>query len=375
MMKTVSVELQPCLGNRSGIGTYAYELGRRLRDTGEIRYQGNVFNFLGRRDNSAELAGITMDIREQHAIPYSGFRFMQHAVPVPYSMLFGRSDLNLFFNYIVPAGTGGKVITTIHDMAYIRCPETLRRRNLLRLRSGMKDTLKRADRILTISGFSKKEITELLDVPPERIEVIGCAAPDMAEPAPFAGVSRKFGIDTPYILFVGTIEPRKNLSRLLEAFDCFRDRYGTDHSLVLAGGKGWRNEEIFGTLGSLKHREDVIVTGFVSPEEKAALYGNAELLCFPSLYEGFGIPPLEAMRYGCPVVCSDRASLPEIAGDAARYVRADDVEDIAEGMWKVIGDAEERRMLIEKGFARPERFSWDRSAEKLKKVCKEVLDE
>lgn len=283
------------------------------------------------------------------------------------------ADLSLFFNYVVPKQISGKVVLAVHDMAYMRFPETLQSTNLLNLRMNVERGIERADRILTISEFSKREIHELLQVPLDKISIIYPAASISENFAPQLELFRKFGIEKPYILFVGNIEPRKNLTRVLQAFDLLKKEQGIPHQLVLAGGQGWKNEEIHATVQTLFSAKDIVFTGYVSDVEKNTLYQSAEALVFPSLYEGFGIPPLEAMHFGCPVVCSNAASLPEVCGDAAAMVDAYQVESIASGLWDVLSDEDYRLKLIQKGYWREKRFSYKDSAQKLTQLCLEVL--
>ena len=374
-MKKVSLELQPCLGERSGVGTYAYELAKRLKNTNQIQFQGNIFNFCNRHDNSLLTAEYPFSFKENHLLPYKFFRASQYLIPVPYKNLFGNADLNLFFNYIIPRGVAGKAVTTVYDMTYMRFPETMMRRNFLRLKTGMEQAVKRADHIITISEFSKNEICNLLDVIPERIDVIYCSAPEKGESAEFVDVSEKYSIHNQFILFVGSIEPRKNLVRLIQAFDKLKSKYQIPHQLVLAGGKGWQNEAIFEAASSSAYSSDIIFTGFVSSREKSTLYENASLFVFPSVYEGFGIPPLEAMQWGCPVVCSNAASLPEAVGDAAEFVDPESVDSIANGIWRVLSEKAYANILIERGYKQIEKFSWNTSATKLMELCKKVLCE
>ena len=178
-----------------------------------------------------------------------------------------------------------------------------------------------------------------------------------------------------YILYVGTIEARKNLDFLLRAFDRFKRETGLPHKLVLAGGDGWENRAVYERAASVSCAADVRFLGYVSGPVKSALYDNASLFVFPSLYEGFGIPPLEAMEHGCPVVCSDAASLPEVVGDAALTVGVSDEVGLAGAMHRVLTDASLAHSLAERGRARARAFSWDDSAVKLAAVCREVLDE
>jgi len=173
-------------------------------------------------------------------------------------------------------------------------------------------------------------------------------------------VREQHGIDGPYILFVGTLEPRKNVPKLLEAFAMVRREFPT--RLILAGGKGWLAEDVFATVQRLALSDGVVLLGSVSPADLRPLYCAAEALVLPSLYEGFGLPPLEAMACGIPVVVSNAGALPEIVGDAGMLVRPDDPHDIAQGLGWVLGNASFRAALIERGLSRAATFSWDRAA-------------
>lgn len=369
----VALELQPCCGKRSGIGTYTYELARRLQDGEGIAYVGNLFNFLHRNDNHAALCGVEMPIREQASMPYGVYRRIWHTVPLTYGMMFPKSDLNLFFNYIVPPRVSGKVMTFVHDMTYLRFPETMDARNLTRLRRGIQDSVKRSDRVVTLSEFSRQEIATLLHIPKGRIVVVPCAPSLTAGVAPLSTLSEKFHIHPPFLLHMGTVEPRKNLVRLIRAFARLKEMYQISHQLVLAGGKGWADSEIYQVAQEVPCAKEILFTGYISDEEKNLLYQQAEAFIFPSLYEGFGIPPLEAMALGCPVVCSHAASLPEVVGDAAELVDPLDECSIASGIWNVLSNRDYAVRLVEKGHAQAKRFTWDASVDRLQQICKEVL--
>ncbi len=373
-MKEIALELQPCCWDRSGIGTYTYELSKRLRSQEEFHFHGNIFNFLGRRDNCTALSEITIPIYQNTIMPYGIYRRIWSFVPIPYQWLFkGRTDLSIFFNFIVPPNISGHVISVVHDLTYLRYPETMKKSNLEHMRRGIAYSIARSDRIITVSQFSKKEIQELLGVPGEKISIVYNAPSLAKETAEYDVVRKKYGINQDYILFVSTIEPRKNIERLLRAFSCIKKKYKIPHQLVLAGGKGWQDEEIYKTAAQMDHSEDVIFTGYISAEEKNALYQNATVFVFPSIYEGFGIPPLEAMAMGCPVVCADVASLPEVVGDAAHFVDPFDEQSIADGIMKILLDHEYANYLVEKGHEQCKKFTWDYSAQQLLKVCREVL--
>ena len=374
-MKTVALELQPCCGARSGIGAYVWELSRRLSDDEELHFCGNVFNLFGHRyDLSRDLEDLSMPVRENRFLSYGLYRRVWDVLPASYDRLFpNEADLNVFFNYVVPPRVKGKTITTVCDMTWLRFPETMQARNFRRLTNGMERSVRAADRIITISEFSKREIMDLLSVPEERIAVIPCAAHCTDVLESFDSLSAKYGIRRPYLLYVGTIEPRKNLVRLLRAFELLKVRDHIPHQLVLAGGRGWNTEEFDTALAASSVKDSIIQTGYITESEKNTLYQNAEVFVFPSVYEGFGIPPLEAMHWACPVVAADAESLPEVVGDAAVLVNPLDEESIAEGIRKLLTDTEYADILREKGRQQETKYSWDRSAAILHDLCREML--
>lgn len=370
----VALELQPCCGRRSGIGTYTYELARRLKNQDGLEFCGNLFNFAGRNDNTAALQGIGMPVRENRVLDYGVYRRIWNLLPVTYQQLFPESDLTVCFDYIVPPRVTGKVMTTLHDLTYIRYPQTMKRRNRRRLERGLPATLERCDHIVAISEFSKREVMELLQVPKEKISVIYGAPSIPEETVPFSKLKVRWNITQPYLLYVGTIEPRKNLVRLLRAFRLLKKEQGIPHQLVLAGGMGWNSKEIAALTEEPAIRESVVLTGYVSGPEKNALYENAHAFLFPSLYEGFGLPPLEAMTFGCPVVCANAASLPEVAGKAAQMVDPMSELSIAEGIWRVLSDEAYSAGLVQLGYEQIKEFSWEASAQRLLETCKAVLE-
>ena len=389
--KTVALDLQPCCGKRSGVGNVAYELARRLHDADEIRFQGNVFNFMGRNDNGPSLDGITYSVKECRLMPYGAYRRMWDYVPIKYSTLFGKADLSVFFNFVIPKTLKGKSLVYIHDFTYIRYPETMSKTNYQFISENTSYSASRADRILVNSEFTKQELCELMDVTEDKVDVIypsvslsgksidvqGQVKPLEActswEKPALAALFEKHGIafGTPYLLFVSTIEPRKNLVRLLQAFELLKTVDGIPHKLILAGGSGWNNEEIYSAAADLKAKDDVIFTGFVTSDEKNALYRYADAFVFPSIYEGFGIPPIEAMSFGCPVVAARAGSLPEVCGEAAEMVDPLDVKSIEEGIRRVIYNNAYRKKMIQSGYMQEKIFSWDDSAEKLFRIIQE----
>ncbi|WP_294855012.1 glycosyltransferase family 1 protein [uncultured Oscillibacter sp.] len=372
----VALELQPCCGQRSGIGTYTYELARRLQDGNGLEFSGNLFNFRGANDHAAALRELSMPIRENRQLSYGVYRRIWHAAPLPYQALFpDTADLHVFFDYIVPPRIGGKTVTTIHDLTYLRYPQTMQSRNRRRIQRDIRYSLDRSSRIVTITEFSKRELIELLAVPEENISIVSPAPSLSAGCTPWAELTARYPIRGPYLLYVGNLEPRKNLPTLLLAFHRLQQETGLSHQLVLAGNPGWKNDEVHRRIEALGLSERVVFTGYVSGADKNALYQNAALFVFPSLYEGFGIPPLEAMHFGCPVVCARAASLPEVAGDAAAMADPLDSVGLAEAMWRVLSDGAYAAGLVERGYRQAQKYNWDASAEKLTALCKAVLGE
>lgn len=306
------------------------------------------------------------------------YRMIWNYIPVPYSVFFGKSaDVSIFFNFIVPPGVRGKKIAVIHDMAYMSCPETVRGKTRRMLKTSMKNSCKRADKIITISEFSKSEILKYLPVEPDKIEVVPWGVDfnvyhDQYPADKIELTVGKYCAEEEYILYLGTIEPRKNLERLIRAYAMLYDKDRNIPALVLAGQKGWYYDEILGSVKELHLEEKVKFLGYVPEEDVPLLLCGAKMFVFPSLYEGFGLPPLEAMACGTPVVTSNAASLPEFTKDVAILVDPLDIASIAEGMDMVLRDDRLREELIEKGLNRSREYTWSRSAERIMNICKRL---
>lgn len=307
------------------------------------------------------------------------YRMISNFIPIPYSLFFRKNnDLTMFFNYVIPPGVKGKKVTIIHDMAYKACPETVRKKTKCMLNLALKKSCKRADKIITVSEFSKQEIIHYLHIEDNKIIVMPNGVDfNLYHPNYSADeiniVLAKYKISTRYFLYLGTLEPRKNITRLIEAYAKLKEEIFPIPKLVLAGGKGWMYDSIFETVERLKLKDDVIFTGYVMEKEIPILMKGAEAFLFPSIYEGFGMPPLEAMACGAPVLVSNVSSLPEVVGDAGVYVEPYSVQSIKEGMALLLSDEELKNKLAEKGLERARLFTWERSAKIVNKVFEELL--
>lgn len=334
----VSIELQPCLKNRSGIGIYTYELTKRLQEFEDIKFQGNLFNFFYRNNIEEDIPELSLNKNICSLFPYSIYRRVWRWVPIKYNSLFKNdADIYHFFNFIVPPRVKGKVITTVYDMTYKLYPETMDKRNLKRLNDDMEYSVNRADKIITITESSKNDIVKFLNVDHSKIEIVSCGVDYNNFNRTFSDneksiVRDKYNLPHNYILYMGTLEPRKNIESIVKAFSLFIAKNVLSNNnikLVIAGKKGWMFESIFNIVSKLNLNDHVIFTDYVDEIDKPIIYNMAKLFVFPSLYEGFGIPVLEAMASSVPVITSNVSSLPEVSGEAAILVEPKDIKGIA----------------------------------------------
>ena len=315
---------------------------------------------------------------------FSGYLYRAAStfLPVPYLWFFGsKSDITHFFNYIIPPFVHGKKVVTVHDMVYKAFPETVRGRTRFMLEMGLKRSMKRADIIITDSEFSKSEIVKYFPQHEKKIRVVPCGVDlerfhPCTKPERIPEVKRSLEIEGDYFLYLGTIEPRKNLERLIAAYGHLAEKLGEKcPKLVMAGGKGWLNDGIYRRVEKLGLTDKVIFTKYVPSEDLNPLMCGALAFVFPSIYEGFGMPPLEAMACGVPVLASGEASLRDVTGDCAMICDAYSVKSIAKGLYRLCTDEKLRNELSRKGIERAKGFTWERSAEMLKAVYNELRTE
>jgi len=287
----------------------------------------------------------------------------------------GRIDVMHGPNSSLPATRARRSVVTVHDAGPLRRPQDVPRRFAASFRDGVTDAVRRADRVLTVSDFTALEVADLLGVPRERIETVrpsvsaAFAAPGDAA-AEHAALRARHGTLGPFVLFVGTANARKNLPRLLDAFAAARRTAGLPHVLVVAGDRGGDDVRALAAARGLGGA--VRVAGYVAEPELAALYRAAGALVFPSLYEGFGLPVLEAMAAVCPVLTSDGSALRETAGDAALLVDPESADAIAAALVRVLADAALRARLVEDGRRRAAGFTWERFAERHVAIWREL---
>jgi len=296
----------------------------------------------------------------------------------PWRLWRERIDLLHAPVYVGPIISACPMVVTVHDLSFYLYPELLRRASRAYLQRMARISVARAAGIIAVSRATRDDLVRILGVAPERVTVIHNGVDDDMRPiedrAAVERFRRRRGLPDRIILFVGTLEPRKNVSALLEAYAILRERRGGPHRLVLAGGRGWGFDRIEATLTRLRlDRGDVILPGFVPQQELPLWYNAADLFVYPAIYEGFGIPPLEAMACGTPVIVSNRSSLPEVVGDAGIVVDPNDVEGMARAMGDALSDAGRREILRAAGLERASAFSWRETARSTASLYHRIL--
>jgi len=371
----IAIDIQPVLGRRSGVGWYTFHLVKALSQID--------------KDNEATLFYFDF-LKNSGGIPTGNPRFKNHPIYLPRRIFnfawkklgissmdfFIRADVFHFPNFVSPPLKRGKAVVTIHDLAFRHYPEYIEPKNLSFLNEQLPRTLKKVDSVIVDSEFTKDELISFYDIVPEKVTVTHLGVSAEFRPVEETGLleetRKRYQLPERFILSLGTLEPRKNIPALLKAYSRIRQPPGFEHKLVLAGMKGWLYDGIFEQIKRLNLENQVLFTGYVPEEDLPFLYNLSNLFVLPSLYEGFGLPVLEAFACGVPVITSNRASLPEVAGDAAILIDPEDIDALTRGMTDVLGSEHLRNELIGKGLRRAKQFSWEKTARETLKVYKEL---
>jgi glycosyltransferase involved in cell wall biosynthesis len=317
-----------------------------------------------------------------HPIPLSAewmARVWQRArVPLPVTWLTGDVDLYHATDFVLPPVSRGiKTILTVHDLSFVRVPETAAPNLRAYLNRVVPRSIKNANHVIADSQATKDDVCALYGTSPNKVTVLLSGVdPRFArveDRTILKGVREHYGIgEAPYIFCIGTVQPRKNYSRVIQALAQLRSE-GHNLQLVIAGGKGWLEDEMYKTLSATQMQDHVKLIGFARDEDLPALYSGAVLTAFPSLYEGFGLPILESMACGTPVVTANVSSLPEVAGTAALMVDPYDVRALTDAIRRLISDDVVGISLVEDGYAQVKRFTWARAARQLRAIYERVL--
>lgn len=279
--------------------------------------------------------------------------------------------------FAAPLAAACPTVITVHDLSFLRFPDAFRRFNRLYLSFITRRATRRAARVIAVSESTRQDVIGLCGVAPERVVTVPNGVSEAFAPAAAARVAelrQRHGLPDRFILFVGTLEPRKNLERLVTAYADLRAADRAVPPLVIAGARGWFYEQLFARVQELGLADAVRFPGFIPHEDLATWYSAAEIFVYPSRFEGFGLPVLEAMACGTPVITSTASSLPEVAGDAALLVAPDDVAGWTAALQQALADEELRTTLCSRGLQRARLFSWTRTAAETAQVYLDALD-
>ncbi len=352
---------------RTGTENYSLHLIRELLALEEAHCFRLYFN-------QAPFPGLLPEGAEQRVI---GFPRLWTHFRLSAEMLTHPPDLLFVPSHVLPLIHPRRSVVTIHDLGYHYYPEAHTVFQNIYLRWSTRYNARAATRVVADSEATKRDLTHYYRIPEERIRVVYPGRDEslvpIVEPGAHARVRACYGLSDPYLLYVGTLHPRKNLVRLVQAFAIFlRSSLSPNLQLVLAGQKGWLYDEVLTQVRKLGLTERVVLTGYVPDADLPVLLSGALAFVFPSLYEGFGLPMLEAMACETPVVCSNVSSLPEVAGEAALLVDPLDTESLVNAIGQIVTDEGLRRTLVERGLRQMQYFSWGRCAREILQILEDT---
>ena len=359
----------------AGNETYAANLVEALA---EVDRENRYTVYVTKAEAEARFGGRWENVAVRRTLPHTPLV----RIPLTLSAELRRRPVDLLHvQYTAPPLAPCPVVATIHDLSFEHLPETFRLRSRVQLRVTVRATARRAAHVIAPSEYTRRDLLETYGLDPARVTAIPLAVSPRFRPVEDAGevgrVKGRYGIAGEYVLAVGSIQPRKNLARLLRAYSALRRERGRSNlpQLVLVGKQAWLYGDTLRTIEEEGLGDSVLLTGYVSEDDLPALYTGALLFAYPSFYEGFGLPPLEAMSCGAPVLTGDRTSLPEVVGDAALTVDPFDTDALADGLARLIDDDALRADLRERGLTRARRFDWRDTARMTLQVYRRVISD
>jgi glycosyltransferase involved in cell wall biosynthesis len=375
-LATIAIDVTSYLASRTGVGICVAELvSALLAAPGEDKF--HLCAVSARRDASAQL-----DQRFPHGeilVRHFPLRLASPLVDKStwpnVETIFGAADVFHASPFLVPAGKKTAMVVTIYDLTPIRFPEFHLPSNLFTVEQ-LRRRLDRVHLVIVPSISTGRDLQDLGLASSDKVRVIPLAAESCFKPVDRGSLAAlaSLGLDPGYILNVGALEPRKNLPRLFEAYRILKDRYRIAQKLIVIGPRGWKDQDVFQAVHRLNLSDSVVFMGYVPKEVLNVLYNHASLLVYPSLYEGFGLPPLEAMVAGCPVAVSKTSSLPEVVGEAGVYFDPLEVEEMAQAIHQVLDAREFRAKLVELGMARSLQYSWSKTASATQQAYRDALE-
>lgn len=372
----VTIDLTPAVLGHGGIGRYAAELAAGLAGLDR-----DVHLQLFAADPQRRVPAPPLDTLPLRLLPWSPKPWRLSVLAssygrLPMNGLIGSPDIFHATDHLLPHLWRTRTVLTLHDLIFLKYPEAHLPLNRWFLTLMMPRFLRDADAIVCVSHWTKEDARRLYGIDEDKMVVIPEAADPRFQPVEdadrLAVVRARYGLPERFILCVSTIEPRKNLTTLWEAYRALLQA-GRSERLVIVGRKGWLYQPIFDRLRELGLEDEVIFAGQVADDDLPVFYSLATCFCFPSLYEGFGLPPLEAMASGCPVICSNVSSLPEVCGEAALLVPPTDVGELTAALRRLLDDAEPRADLRARGLRQAARFSWQQTAQRTAAVYDSLI--
>ena len=361
----IGFDIGPISTARSGVGNYCLHLLREL-----LQMDGLDLSGFAASVRQLDLAALGRPLPHRHLpIPTRLMYKVWSVFGAPkVDSLLGGVDIYHATNYFLPPVKRAKRVLTIHDIAFKKHPELCSPKIVGPFSEGVAGFARAADAVIADSESTRRDIIEMLGVRENRVHTVHLAVEDGLAPMPREEARKIAGRKNPYLLFVSTIEPRKNVQGIIKAFERIQDDF--PHDLMLAGARGWMPESFWRELSG--HSARILTPGFVAQRDMRAVFSAADAFVFPSYYEGFGLPVLEAMACGCPVITANNSSLPEVAGDAAEYCDANDIDSIANAMRRVLSDSALRESMSQRGLAQAAKFSWKKTAEQTAAVYRSV---
>lgn len=354
----IAIDIRDAGKEKTGKGWYTYNIvGQLLKLDSQNQY---ILYSNNKKNPFAEFKNVELKCIEDTSAKWH-FKVLKDLRGNPVDLFFAPTS------YIIPAFAPKslRVIITVHDMVAFLFAGSHSAKATIIERLTLKKALKKAKKVFVVSENTQKDLLDYCDYPEQDIHETPCAPSDFyREPVSeedLQAFKEKKKLPDNYILAVGTLEPRKNFGTLIKGFVTFQKRH-SGYKLVIVGKKGWKFKETEKTLDQYKMKDEVIFPGYVKGDELHKLYKLARAFVFPSLYEGFGIPPLEAMASGCPVVSSNVASLPEVVGDAGLLIDPKNSYKMAEAVADLIDNDTVRNTMVERGYKQAEKFTWEKSA-------------
>lgn len=357
--------------NRVGIGEYAYQL---LSYFEKITATNKTVSFhIYLKDTPSDDLPKARTGWQYHIVKPAK---LWTQIGLPLYLLTHKKEIDVFFtpSHYAPRFSLIPTVISVMDVSYLHFPDTFAKKDLYQLETWTKYSVENAKKVFTISIASKNDIMKFYKKTDTDVVVTHLGIKEIEAESTkktMEEIQKKYNVGQNYFLFVGTLQPRKNITRLIEAFSLLKQKQA-DLKLVIVGRKGWKFDEILAAPDTYGVRDSVLFLDFVPDEDLPTLYANAVAYVLPSLYEGFGLPVLEAMKYDCPVITSNISSLPEAGGDAALYVNPEDVQDITVKMEQLLHDTTLRQEMIKKGRVQIKKFSWEKTAEETLAVLEQV---